>query len=59
MDQLLQNLCSCGAGTDSASLDLGAELLVLDQLSGILHRKDDGTGIITFRRRRLAFLDIQ
>ena len=38
--KLFQYLCSCGTRANPTSLDLGAEFLVFNQLSGILHRKD-------------------
>ena len=55
--KFLQDLRTGGTGADPASLDLGTELFILDQLSRIFHGKDHGTRIVSFGRRSLAFLD--
>ena len=43
MDQLFQNFRSGGTGSDTASLDLGTQLFILDQLPRVFHCKDHGS----------------
>ena len=59
MDQLFQNFRSGGTGSDTASLDLGTQLFILNQLPRVFHCKDHGSGIVALRRRSLSFLHIQ
>ena len=56
--QFFQDLSSGSTGADTASLDLFSEFFILDQLSGILHSKDHGAGIVAFRRRCLSLFDL-
>ena len=57
MAEFFQDLRPGGAGADAAALDLGPQLLILNQLSRILHCQDHGTGCVSFGRRSLALFD--
>ena len=56
-DKLFQNLSTRRTRSDAASLNLFAQLLVFNELSGIFHCKDHRTGGVAFWRRGFSFLD--
>ncbi len=58
-DQFLDDLRAGSACADPGTFDLGAEFLVLDELSRIFHGKDHGTGRVPFGRRGLAVADLK
>ena len=59
VEQLFQDLRAGCTRSDAAALDLGAQLFVLNKLTGIFHRQNHRTGGITLRRRCLALFDLQ
>ena len=59
VNQFFQNLCPRGAGPDPTSLNLCPEFLVLDELSGVFHGKNHGSGVIPLWRRRLPLPNLK